>query len=122
MGFLVAEWNTSQFAGLCKHRVAIGQAGKGCCVKRGEGVERIPVYFCPLSRCKYEIVIEGRIVAYQYRTLAIMRLDRLAYGPKNLAQPFTLGHSLPVRIPGVDSCEVQCRLFQIGTLKRINLL
>src|SRR5690554_3319944 len=122
MGFFVAEWNASQLAGLCEHCMAIGQARKGSCIERREGMKRVAVNLCSLCRCKYKIVVESCVVSHQHGTFAIVCFDRFADWAKDLAKAFSLGNGLPFRIPRVNAREVQCGLLKIGAFERVNLL
>ena len=122
MGFLVAERNAGQLAGLGQYGVAVGEARQGGCVEGGKGVEGVAADVGTHGRGEDEVVVEGGIVAHQHGPFAIVVFHGLADRAEDFTQAFALGYGFPLRIPGVNAGEVQGGLFQVGAFKGVNLL
>lgn len=69
-------------------------------------------------RCrKHKVVVEGGVMADQYRPFAVVGFHGLADGIEHFPQGLRFVHRISVFGPGVDAREVQRGLFQVGAFE-----
>ncbi len=105
-----------------EHGLAISQAAKRGGIKAAERVKGVALVAGAVDSGVEKAEIEMGIVANQHGAFAAGGSQALADRSKQIAQCFALTNRLSERVVRLDAVELQCRFFNIGALKRLDML
>lgn len=105
-----------------EHGLTIGQAAQGGGIKTAERVKGV-AFVAGTVDCSIEKAeIEMGVVPNQHGALAAGSAQALSDRSEQLAQGFTLADCLAERVVRLDAVELQRSFFDIGSLKRLDML